>query len=165
MEEEADDEDEAESSFMEGYEGLGEASGLDTTPEIEFETSSGFPTMDSSAYHTAVRKAAELLDLDLPSKEVKSNLLTEVLIPSSAKDEPILPFHVAVAEPVLQAWEKPASAAAVNRGLSRRYRVASGDPVFLSSHPTPESLVIQASCSGRGVSFPTTPTDRESKKS
>ena len=92
---------------MEGYDGLDEASGLDTTPEMDFDstTASGLPSLDSTAYHITVRKAAELLDLDLPSKSVKSNLLTEVLMPSAAKEEPLLPFHEAVAEPVLQVWK------------------------------------------------------------
>ena len=46
----------------------------------------------------------------------------------------------------------------------RFYRTTLGDPSFLTAHPTPESLVIQASCSSKGLSFPTTPADRESKK-
>ena len=62
--------------------------------------------MDSTAYHVTVRKAAELLDLDLPSKTVKSNLLTEVLISAPSRNEPLLPLHEAVVEPVLQVWGK-----------------------------------------------------------
>ncbi|KAJ1125992.1 hypothetical protein NDU88_004405 [Pleurodeles waltl] len=44
--------------------------------------------------------------------------------------------------------------------------MAHGDPVFLSRQPTPESLVVQASCSSRSSpgSFSGTPVDRESKK-
>ncbi|KAJ1124092.1 hypothetical protein NDU88_002554, partial [Pleurodeles waltl] len=40
------------------------------------------------------------------------------------------------------------------------------DPFFLSQHPTPESLVVQASCSAKSApgTFPGVPTDRESKR-
>ena len=149
---------------MEGYEGLGDASGLDTTPDLDFESPTGIPTADSSAYHVTIRRAVELLDLQLPVKEVNSILLTEVLMHTSTTSEHFLPFHEAVTDPVLQVWEKPASAPAVNRALAKRSCPAPGDPAFLSAHPTPESLVIQASCSAKGVSFPSTPADRDSKK-
>ena len=45
------------------------------------------------------------------------------------------------------------------------YKPALADPLFLS-HPSPESLVVQASCSSKLVpgSYPSTPPDRESKK-
>ncbi|KAJ1126443.1 hypothetical protein NDU88_004850 [Pleurodeles waltl] len=54
----------------------------------------------------------------------------------------------------------------VSRTVARRYKVASGDSQFLSQHPTPESLVVQASCSAQSApgSFPATPSDRESKR-
>ena len=52
--------------FLGGFEGLQDASGLDTTPEMEFESPSGIPSAEASAYHMTVRKAAELLDLNLP---------------------------------------------------------------------------------------------------
>ena len=54
--------------FLEGFEGLQEANGLDTTPEMEFESPSGIPSAGASAYHLTVRKAAEPLDLQLPTK-------------------------------------------------------------------------------------------------
>ena len=156
------DSDQVEEPFLEGFEGLQDASRLDTT--AEFESPSGIPSAEASAYHLTVRKAADLLDLQLPTKEIESNLLTEVLMPTSSNAEPLLPFHEAVAEPVISAWEKPATSSAVNKSLARRYWPAPGGPAYLSAHPTPESLVVQASCSSSGMSFPTTPSDRESKK-
>ena len=45
--------------FLEGFEGLGDASGLDTTPDMEFESPLGIPSTNSSAYHVMVRRAAE----------------------------------------------------------------------------------------------------------
>ena len=66
----------------------------------------------------------------------------------------------------MSVWEKPSTVPAVSRNLARRYKATSGDPAFLTIHPSPESLVVQASCSRRQGSgaFPTTPADRESKK-
>ena len=90
------------------------ASGLDTTPEMEFGSPSGFTSIYRSSYHSVIGKAAELLDLQLPAKEVKSNLITEVLVPPSGGVEYLLPFHEAVSEPVMLTWEKPASAPAVS---------------------------------------------------
>ena len=63
-------------------------------------------------------------------------------------------------------WEKPTSSPAVSRAIARRYKPAPDDPSFLSAHLTPESLVIQASCSsrlGQGF-FLTAQAGRESKK-
>ena len=136
----ADDQEELE-PFTEGFD-LGEVSGLNTTPEMDFESPTGIPSAEATSYHVMVRRAAELLDLQLPVKEIKSNFLTEVLMPSSSNTEPLLPFHEAVAEPVLSVWEKPATAPAVNRALARRYKPAPEDPSYLSTHPTLESLVI-----------------------
>ena len=93
-------------------------------------------------------------------------MLTEILHHPSQTAEPILPFHEALLEPVLNVWEKPSSVPAVSRNLARRYKAASGDPTFLTTHPSPESLVVQVSCSkglGSGA-FPTTLSYRESKK-
>ena len=54
----------------------------------------------------------------------------------------------------------------MSRNLARRYKTASGDLAFLTMPPSPEILVVQASCSrGQGsAAFPTTSADRESKK-
>ena len=66
-----------------GFEGLADASGLDTTPDVDMEAPSGLPVPDVTSYHVVVKKAAELLGLPLTTKELKSNLLTQVLHHSS----------------------------------------------------------------------------------
>ncbi|KAJ1086659.1 hypothetical protein NDU88_006775 [Pleurodeles waltl] len=148
-----------------GLRGLESASGLDTSPEWDL-SSPGEYTEEAASFHTVVRKAASFLDLPLPVVEAKQNLLTEVLHPASAAAEPLLPFNDALLDPVLEVWKKPASSPAVHRAVARRYRTAPTDPGFLSRHPTPESLVVQASCSSKSApgSFPTVPGDRDSKK-
>lgn len=89
----------------------------------------------------------------------------EVFHSPSSVVEPLLPFNDALTEPVLEVWRKPLSAPAVSRLVSRRYRSAPGDPAFLSTHPSPESLVVQASCFKQSSgAFPQTPADRDSKK-
>ncbi|KAJ1149390.1 hypothetical protein NDU88_002200, partial [Pleurodeles waltl] len=141
--------------------GLDMASGLDTSPEWDL-ASPGEYREEAASFHAVVRNAADFLDLPLPAVEVKRNLLTEVLHPASAVAEPLLPFNEALLDPIKDIWKKPVTSAAVNR----RYRVAPGDPDFLTKPPTPESLVVQASCSSRSApgSFPGAPADRESKK-
>ncbi|KAJ1118686.1 hypothetical protein NDU88_006874 [Pleurodeles waltl] len=149
----------------EGLHGLDTASGLDTSPEWDL-SSPGEYTEEAATFHAVVRKAANFLELPLPVAEAKQNLLTEVLHPASTAAEPLLPFNEALLDPVLEVWKKPVSSSAVNRAVARRYRAAPSDPGFLSRHPTPESLVVQASCSARSApgSFPTVPGDRDSKK-
>ncbi|KAJ1116790.1 hypothetical protein NDU88_004996 [Pleurodeles waltl] len=148
-----------------GLRGLESASGLDTSPEWDL-SSPGEYTEEAASFHAVVRKAASFLDLPLPVVEAKQNLLTEVLHPASAAAEPLLPFNDALLDPVLEVWKRPASSPAVHRAVARRYRAAPTDPSFLSRHPTPESLVVQASCSSKSApgSFPTVPGDRDSKK-
>ncbi|KAJ1168845.1 hypothetical protein NDU88_000758 [Pleurodeles waltl] len=148
-----------------GLRGLESASGLDTSPEWDL-SSPGEYTEEAASFHAVVRKAASFLDLPLPVVEAKQNLLTEVLHPASAAAEPLLPFNDALLDPVLEVWKRPASSPAVHRAAARRYRAAPTDPGFLSRHPTPESLVVQASCSSKSApgSFPTVPGDRDSKK-
>ncbi|KAJ1204852.1 hypothetical protein NDU88_000290 [Pleurodeles waltl] len=148
-----------------GLRGLESASGLDTSPEWDL-SSPGEYTEEAASFHAVVRKAASFLDLPLPVVEAKQNLLTEVLHPASAAAEPLLPFNDALLDPVIEVWKRPASSPAVHRAVARRYRAAPTDPGFLSRHPTPESLVVQASCSAKSApgSFPTVPGDRDSKK-
>ncbi|KAJ1202338.1 hypothetical protein NDU88_006138 [Pleurodeles waltl] len=149
----------------EGLHGLDTASGLDTSPEWDL-SSPGEYTEEAATFHAVVRKAANFLELPLPVAEAKQNLLTEILHPASTAAEPLLPFNEALLDPVLEVWKKPVSSSAVHRAVARRYRAAPSDPGFLSRHPTPESLVVQASCSSRSApgSFPTVPGDRDSKK-
>ncbi|KAJ1217530.1 hypothetical protein NDU88_005124 [Pleurodeles waltl] len=149
----------------EGLHGLDTASGLDTSPEWDL-SSPGESTEEAATFHAVIKKAANFLELPLPVTEVKQNLLTEVLHPASTSAEPLLPFNEALLEPVLEVWKKPVFSSAVNRFVARRYRAAPTDPGFLSRHPTPESLVVQASCSTRSApgSFPSVPADRDSKK-
>ena len=66
-----------ENPDLPGYEGLEDASGLDTTPDMDIGTPSGLPVPDVTSYHIVVKKAAELLELPLVTKGVKSNLLTD----------------------------------------------------------------------------------------
>ncbi|KAJ1158112.1 hypothetical protein NDU88_010806 [Pleurodeles waltl] len=149
----------------EGLHGLDTASGLDTSPEWDLSSPREY-TEEAATFHAVIRKAANFLDLPLPVTEAKQNLLTEVLHPASASAEPLLPFNEALLEPVLEVWKKPVSSSAVNRSVARRYRAAPADPGFLTRHPTPESLVVQASSSARSApgSFPSVPSDRDSKK-
>lgn len=112
-----------------------------------------------------MRKATELLDLQLPTAEYKPNILTEVLHSPSAVVEPLLPFNDALTEPIMEVWRKPLPSPAVSKVVARRYRTAPGNPALLSSHPSPESSVVQASCSKQSYgAFPLTPADRDSKK-
>ena len=83
-----------------GFEGLGDASGLDTTPELYFESPFGLPQPVVSSYHVVVKWAAELLNLPLSTKGIRSNLLNEVLYQTPQSSKPLLPFHEALSEPV-----------------------------------------------------------------
>ncbi|KAJ1209616.1 hypothetical protein NDU88_004990 [Pleurodeles waltl] len=150
---------------LEKFQGLGSASGLDTSPEWDISSPGEF-TEEAASFHSVVRKAADYLDLPLSAAEVKTNLLTKVLHPSTSSADPLLPFNKALLEPIMDLWRKPVSAPAVNRAVARRHRGAPEDPGFLSPHPTPESLVVQASCSTKSApsSFPVAPSDRKSKR-
>ncbi|XP_069057855.1 glutamine-rich protein 2 [Pleurodeles waltl] len=145
--------------------GLDTACGLDTSPEWDL-TSPGEYTEEAASFHSVIKKAADFFNLPLPVSEPKPNILTEVLHPASTVAEPLLPFNEALLDPILEIWKKPVSSSAVNRSVACRYQVALADPGFLSRHPTPESLVVQASCSSRTApgSFPGVPSDRDSKK-
>ncbi|KAJ1110107.1 hypothetical protein NDU88_007462 [Pleurodeles waltl] len=147
------------------FQGLDTASGIDTSPEWEL-ASPGEYTEEAASFQAVIRKAADFLDLPLPAAEMKRNLLTEVLHPASVVAEPLLPFNEALLDPIKDIWRKPVTSTAVNRAVARRYRAAPGDLDFLSKHPTPGSLVVQASCSSQSAPglFPGTPADRESKK-
>ena len=112
-----------------------------------------------------VRRAAEVLDLQLPSVEVKMNVLTEVFQTWVPHSEPLLPFNEDLSDILLGAWAKPCTATPVHRTIARRHRPAPRDRALVTQHPTPESLVVQASTSRVNPgAFPTTPPDRESKR-
>ena len=67
--------DEVVQPFLEDnwYEEQGDASGLDTFPESGPLTPPGPATEDGSSFATVVRRAAEVLDLRLPS-DIKTSL-------------------------------------------------------------------------------------------
>lgn len=83
-----------------------------------------------------------MLDLPLPSADLKSNILTEVLHTTTSPSELLLPFNEALTQPTLEIWQKLMYSVVASRSVARRYKPAPGDPVFLSSHPMPESLVV-----------------------
>ncbi|KAJ1198716.1 hypothetical protein NDU88_002555 [Pleurodeles waltl] len=144
------------------YVDLGEASGLDTSPDTGMLSPPNVATEEGASFAMVVRRAAEVLDLKLPTVPVRTNILTEVLQPGVSTSELLLPFNEALTDVLLGTWSKPSTEAPVNRTIGRRDRPAPSDPSFLTQHPTPESLVVQASTS-RGA-FPSAPPDRESKR-
>ena len=74
------------------FEDLGEASGLDTSPDSDLLSSPG-PATESSSFAMVVRRAAEALDFLLSIVEKRKTLLTEVLQPSQMGSEPLLHFN------------------------------------------------------------------------
>ncbi|KAJ1140862.1 hypothetical protein NDU88_007200 [Pleurodeles waltl] len=139
---------------------LGEASGLDTSPDAGMLSPP--TTAEGATYSTVVSRAAEVLGLELPTVQVRSNLLKEVLQPRASTSESLLPFNEALTDVLLSTRSRPNTGASVNRTIARRHRPVPNDSKFLFQHPTPESLVIQASSSSGA--FPSTPLDRESKR-
>ncbi|KAJ1218360.1 hypothetical protein NDU88_005940 [Pleurodeles waltl] len=63
------------------YEDLGEASGLDTSPDTGMLSPLNVATEEGASYAMVVCRAAEVLDLDLLKVPVRTNLLTEVIQP------------------------------------------------------------------------------------
>ena len=61
------------------YEDLKDASGLDISPDTGLLLLPGPATEESASFAMVVRRASEILDLQLPTQEVKTNVLTEVL--------------------------------------------------------------------------------------
>ena len=58
-----------------------------------------------------VRKAAEVLDLQLPSVETKTTVLIEVLHQATLGPKPMLPFNESLTDILLGAWTKPCTGA------------------------------------------------------
>lgn len=88
------------------FDGLQEASGLDTSPEWELVSPKGLPPPEVTSSHSAIRKAAELLDLPLPSSELKSSFLTEVLHSLASSSKALLPISEDLTELILKVWQK-----------------------------------------------------------
>lgn len=74
------------------YEELADASGLDTWPDTGLVPPSTVAMEEETSFAMVVRRAAAVLDLQLPSVEVKMNVLMEVLQPGVLHSEPLLPF-------------------------------------------------------------------------
>ena len=75
---------------------------------------------------TVVLRAAEVLDLNLPTVETKQTILTEVLQPRHNGVEHLLPFNDTLTDILLDAWLKPCTGALVTCLISRRHRPALG---------------------------------------
>ncbi|KAJ1101563.1 hypothetical protein NDU88_006630 [Pleurodeles waltl] len=80
---------------MDWAQDLGGASGLDTSPDAGV-LSPTVATAEGATYRMVVSRAAEVVGLELPTVEVSSNLLTEVLQPGASTSEPLLPFNKAL---------------------------------------------------------------------
>ncbi|KAJ1213128.1 hypothetical protein NDU88_000767 [Pleurodeles waltl] len=103
---------------------LGKASGLDTSPDSGMLCPPTVTTAEGATYSMVVSRAAEVLGLELPTVEVRSNLLTEVLQPGACTSEPLLPFNEALTDVLLGTWSRPNTGAPVNRTIARRHRCA-----------------------------------------
>ena len=113
---------------------------------------------EAASFANGVQRAAEVFDLQLPTQEVKTNVLTEKLQLGQTSLGPLLPFNKALMDPLLGTYAKPCSGSLVNRQIARHHCPALGDPDFLTPHPTPESLVVQAlACKVNPNSFTTSP--------
>ena len=64
-----------------------------TPPQIKAFSPPGPATEESSSFATVVMQAAEVLDLNLPTVETKTTILTEVLQLSTEGSEPLLTFN------------------------------------------------------------------------
>ncbi|KAJ1160485.1 hypothetical protein NDU88_000987 [Pleurodeles waltl] len=84
------------------YEDLGEASGLDTSPDTGMLSPPNVATEEGASYAMVVRSAAEVLDLDLPTVPVGTNLLIELLQPGVTTSELMLPLNVALKDYLLR---------------------------------------------------------------
>ncbi|KAJ1083121.1 hypothetical protein NDU88_003281 [Pleurodeles waltl] len=78
---------------MDWVQDLGDASGLDTSPDTVMLSPPSVATEEGASYSMVVRTAAEVLDFELPSVEVRPNILTYVLQPgSSSFPSPFFPL-------------------------------------------------------------------------
>lgn len=104
---------------------------------------------EGASFVMVVRRAAEVMELQLPMVQVKANVLSELLQPGVSLSEPLLPFNEALTDVLLRSWVKPCTDTPMQRITARCHRSTLGDPAFLSlsHHPTPEILVVQASTS------------------
>lgn len=103
-----------------------------------------------------------MLDLQLPTIDTKTNPLTEVLQP--AYSELLLTSNKALTNTVMIIWSSPSLAPTVSRRMARCHRPASGDLTFVTQHPNPEGLEVQAATGKVNPNkFPSAPPDVELK--
>lgn len=77
--------------------------------------------MEEGAFFAVVmRRVAEVLDLQLPSVTVKTNILTVELQLGIAPSEPQLLYNEALTGVLRGAWSKPCTGAPVNWMIARR---------------------------------------------
>lgn len=73
-----------------GYEGLWDSSGLDTSPDTDLVSCPGLTTEESASFLMVTCRVAKGLKLQLPTLEVKTNVLTKVLQPGQTNIESLL---------------------------------------------------------------------------
>ncbi|KAJ1206569.1 hypothetical protein NDU88_001972 [Pleurodeles waltl] len=105
---------------MDWVQDLGDASGLDTSPDTGMLSPRTVATEEGTSYFMVVQRAAEVLDLELSSVKVSPDILTNVLQPGYSTSEPLLPFNEALTDVLLGTWSRPITGAPVNRTIARR---------------------------------------------
>lgn len=122
---------------MNWCEDLVDASGLDTSLDTGLLSPPNLALEEGASFAVVVRRAAEVPDLNLPLVAVKTNVMMEVHQPRESPSEPLLPFNKALSDILLGTSSKPKTGAPVNWTIAYRHCPASGDPKFLTEHPTP----------------------------
>lgn len=91
------------------YMDLQDASRLDTAPAEGLDSPLGSPMEENASFAAVVCRAAETLDLQLPSVETKMNILTKIIPPGPGTSELLLPFNEALTDTFTGTCWKPCS--------------------------------------------------------
>ncbi|XP_069481511.1 lamina-associated polypeptide 2, isoforms alpha/zeta-like [Ambystoma mexicanum] len=144
------------------YECLQTASGLDTSPELDFDKPDPADHAELGN-RNLMNRVVEFMGWNRNSTVYEQDDMRDILSGGPPKD-PVLPFHTALQKKVMAAWETPDSGPAVNKKCSGKYRPSSSDPEYLTKHPNPESLVVKAATSTRQSAYTSILTDRDDEK-
>lgn len=117
---------------------------LQPSPTDGLLSPSRMATEASAAFVGAVRRAADILQMQPPSVSLPSDPILDLLHQDAMEVEPLLPFGGSLFDTLLGTWARPSSSDPVDRAIAHRHRPAPDDPVCLSLHPRAQGLVVQA---------------------
>ncbi|XP_042333376.1 uncharacterized protein LOC121935669 [Sceloporus undulatus] len=128
--------------------------------EVDFSS----PFDDVKAFRGQVVRMAKSLGLGVMQPQERIDDPVYRFLQTRTTVLPTLPMLPTLLDVIHKSWETPSTIPSTSKRTEALYRVQDADMPWLSQHPKPNSLVVEAALSDRSYGLHSKPADKEGKK-